>query len=176
FDENIAQPQWALRNWTTERNIFSDLRNSFTSDWKIFTNCPENSYSIGIDSISLNNPSAYSLKISSTCGDYITVQKKLPIDEFISPEAIRLSCDLYQNLEGEAFRINLFVENNQNEVIAFNRSVPGDIIGSPNLINNFSLQAECIETEVDTVSLGFIFWQNTSGEVLIANLALDLMK
>ena len=176
FDETENPPQWALRNWSPQRSIYSDQSSDFFSGWKIFSNCPENSYKLEIDSTSQNRPSNYSLKLSSSCGDYVTFQKKIGIDEFIAPEAVRYSSDLYHSLTGEAFRIQLFVEDNKNEVIAFNRSVPREIINAGNTIDDFRLQAECIQSEVDTLSLNLIFWKDTEGEVLIGNMKVELMK
>lgn len=176
FDQSTSPPQWSTRSWDELAKIHSDLNSSFIDDWKIYTNCSPNNYQVTIDSISPNRPSLYSLRLFSNCNESISIRRRIAIENSLSADAIRLNCDLYHNLEGDGFQVNLFVKNTDNNFSSFNRSLPKAIVDSDNTIDNFNLQAECLSTDADSLSISFQFLENTFGEIFIGNLDILLME
>jgi len=100
----------------------------------------------------------------------------MKIENAASAEAIRLRCNLYQDLSGDGFRASLFVKNTNNVFTSFNRSAPEAIIQKGKVIDNFTLQAECLEADADSLILDFQYLASTVGEVLIGDLDILLME
>jgi len=176
FDPNTSTPQWANRTWTTSQVLFSDYNNTFSDQWQVFTNCNNDSFSTKIDSTTQDRPSVYSLSLSSSCGDYLTVRRRLDIDNSIDAEAIRLRCDLLHTLSGEGVRVSLFVKDNNNSFTSFNRTLSNAIINQSSRIDDFVLQAECLDSSADSLIVDFQYLKNTQGELLIGNFEIELMK
>jgi len=176
FNDAIDSPEWSTRNWEVLSNVSSDLNSTFTTDWQSFTNCSSNSFQVSIDSSNQNRPSDYSLRLSSNCGEASTVRRRIAIGNPSSAGAIRLKCDLYHNITGDGFVVSLFVKDTDNSFSSYNRSTPKQIINSTNSIENFTLQAECLSPNADSLIFGFQYSPNTEGEVFIGNLSIQLME
>ena len=176
FDPNTTTPQWANRTWTPSQLLFSDYNDSFSTQWQVFTNCNSNSFSTKIDSTTQSRPSVYSLSLSSSCGEYLTVRRRLDIDNSIGAEAVRLRCDILHSLSGEGVRVSLFVKDNNNTFTSFNRTLSNAIINQASRIDNFTLQAECLDSSADSLIVDFQYLTNTQGELLIGNFEIELMN
>lgn len=175
FDEEVGMPQWATRSWDVLGNVYSDLGSAYSADWQVFTDCASSTFQVSIDSTDQDRPSDYSLRLSSACGEPSAVRKRIAIGDPSSAEAIRLKCDLYQDLAGEGLELSLFVKDADNSFSSFNRTIAGEIINSGNAIRDFTLQAECLTAEADSLIVTFQFLPNTEGVVLIGNLDIQLM-
>ncbi|MEM6629362.1 MAG: hypothetical protein AAF694_06795 [Bacteroidota bacterium] len=171
FTEDTPAPNWANRQWREGTILYSDLKESFETDWAIFTNCDPSSYSVMIDSTSAGRPSFYSLKVSSDCGDFLTLRKRIALGSIPPTEAIQLKFEQQGSLSGEGIRAGVFVKNSQNQFIAFNRSIPTTSLTTP-----FSLQIECLETDSDSAIMDVQWMRNTTGEIRIGNVELLRME
>ena len=176
FNDATNAPEWATRNWDVLATISSDLDANFSTDWQVFTNCPTNGFEISIDSLNPNRPSTYSLRLNSSCAEATTVRRRIGIDNPSAAEAIRMKCDLYHTLTGDEFSISLFVKNTDNSFTSYNRTTASEIINAGNSLTDFSLQAECLTPEADSLIFSFHFLPNTEGEVFIGNLEIQLME
>lgn len=176
FDPNTSTPQWANRTWSRSQLLFSDYNNTFSEQWQVFTNCSSNSFTTKIDSTTQDRPSIYSLSLSSSCGEYLTVRRRLDIDNSIGAEAIRLRCDLLHNLNGAGVRVSLFVKDSNNSFTSFNRSLSDAIINQASRIDDFVVQAECLTSNADSLIIDFQYLPATQGELLIGNFEIELMN
>lgn len=178
FNASTAPPQWATRTWNATGTMLADLNTPAFFDWQTFTNCSANSFQVAIDSVSQNRPANYSLKLFSSCGDFLSVRKRIAINNPAGVEALQLRCNLYHDLRGvgDGLQLSLFVKDEDGTFTSFNRSVPRAIIDQDNNINNFSLQAECLEPTADSLIITFLYTEGIEGELLIGDLDILWME
>lgn len=176
FDQNTPPPLWSTRSWNEKADISSELDVLNPEAWQIFTECSAESFSVEIDSVGLDKPADYGLRLSSACSEPITFRRRLDIVDTLTAGAIRLTCDLDHNLQGKEFEMGLFVKNTSGIFTTFNRSFPKDVDKLSNSIDNFSVQAACFQSDSDSLIIDFQFRGDTRGEVLIRNLNIHLME
>lgn len=176
FDTEITPPSWAVRQWQDRATVFTDLATVVREPWRIFTSCPETSYSVAIDSVSSDRPSPYSLLVTTECNDFITLRKRIPVPDVQADQALEVSCDLRHTLQGEGARISVFVKNSEDVFTSFMRSTPSDIVSMPAVIDDYSVIVDCLDGNVDSLNIDFQFLENTAGTLTIGNFAVKVLE
>ena len=176
FQPLTPPPFWSTRIPDNRKIFFEDFTNPSKVDWDAFNSCAVQSQNIRIDSTTQNRPSPYSLRIQSDCGEFFTVRKKIPIEDYPADAVVQLTCSIFsEQVTGPGLRLSMFAESND-VYTSFNRSPSNGFISGNALVKDYQLQVDCIGNNLDTLVVSFLVLEETFGNFLIGDLELAYLE